>query len=392
MRSSALFRTFLVILLAFGLSARTARALVTLNDGTDKIYVSGSFSMGYDSNISASAANTSDFAYSSSMSIEYQRKAGLIGVNGTIAFALNDFVKNPGYDTLNPSYSIELDKGTGRMTGALTLSAQRTSQADVAVNLYDTSWNYSVGLNLHYPVIERYSFALSLNYGLLDYTDKGGQPLVNLATYSASLSLFYILSEQRDLFATYRYRLEESSATTSTADQGLSLGVNGKIIWEINGSLSVGYELRTPRGFAQAGTDADSEFGDFWVTGTANWAANRKLAFSGSLSRDFSTTATGATTVTTSGTLDATWSQNARLSFNAGVGGGINQFYGPFGLLPNSTRERRDYYFTWHTGVNYTFNSHLSASLTYTYFQNWSNLAFAAFDRNSVTLTLSSHW
>ena len=228
---------------------------MTLNDGTDKIFVSGTFAMGYDSNISASAANTADFTYASTMVIEYQRKAGLIGVNGTIGFGLNDFVKNPGYDTLNPNYSLELDKGTGRLTGALTLSAQRASQADVAVNLYDTSWNYSLGLNLHYPVIERYSFALSLNYGLIDYTDTGGQPLVNLSTYSASLSLFYILSEQRDLFATYRYRLEDSSATTSTTDEAISLGVNGKILWEINGSLSVGYELRTPRGTsATAGT------------------------------------------------------------------------------------------------------------------------------------------
>jgi hypothetical protein len=386
MRSSAFFRTFLVIL-AFGLSFRTAHALVTLNDGTDKIYVSGTFSMGYDSNISASASNTSDFTYSSSATIEYQRKAGLIAINGNIAFSVNQFVKNPGYNTLNPSYSVEFDKGTGRMTGALTLGAQRSSQADVAVNLYDTSWNYNVGLNLHYPVIERYSFSLSLNY-----TDTGGQPLVNLSTYSASLSLFYILTEQRDLFATYRYRLEDSSATTSTTDEALSLGVNGKIIWEINGSLSVGYELRTPKGFSDTGTDADSAFGDFWVTGTANWAANRKLSFTGSLSRDFSTTATGATTETTSGTLDGTWSQNSKLSFNSGVGGGINQFYGPFGLLPNSSRERRDYYFTWHVGGSYTFNSHLNASLTYSYFQNWSNLSFASFDRNSLTLTLSSRW
>ena len=125
------------------------------------------------------------------------------------------------------------------------------------------------------------------------------------------------------------------------------------------------------------------------MTGSTNWAYNRKLSFTGSLSRDFSTTATGATTETTSGTLDATWAQNARLSFSAGVGGGINQFYGPYGLLPGTDKERTDYYFTWHVGANYTFNSHLSAGLIYSYFQNWSNLPFAAFDRNSYTLTLS---
>lgn len=392
MRLQGSVRVAFAFLSILGFTAQIAHALVTLNDGTDKIFVSSTFSMGYDSNITASALGVSDISYGGSMAIVYQRRAGLIGVNANLGFSLNDFVKNKSYDTFNPSYSIELDKGTGRLTGDLTLSAVRSSQADAAVNLYDVSWNYGLGLNLHYPVIERYSFTVSLNYGLLDYTDTGGVPLVNLSTYAASIGLFYVLSEERDLFADYRYRYQQSSDSTSTTDNGVSLGVNGRIIWRINGSLSAGYDLRSAQGVSNTGVVDSGNYSGLWVTGSANINVARKLKLTAAISRDYSTTATNATTDTTSGTLDASYALTARYSFNTGVGGGINQFLGPFGYLTGTTIDRRDYYFAWHTGVNYTLNDHLSLGLAYLYFQNWSNLALASFSRDTVTLSLTTRW
>ena len=196
MTCPAKIRAVAAALAILALAAVPARALVTLNDGTDKIYVSGTWSMGYDTNISASSDNTSDTTTSASASIEYQRRAGMIGVNANINFTLNRFLRNTTYDNLDPAYSLEFDKSTGRTTGTLNLNAVRSSQTDAAVNLYTTSWNYNASLNLHYPVIDRYSLAGTLSYGLLDYTKTSGQPLVNLSTYSSSLSLFYILSER----------------------------------------------------------------------------------------------------------------------------------------------------------------------------------------------------
>ncbi len=382
----------LLLVLGLGLAPRTARALVTLNDGTDRIFVTGTFAMGFDSNISASAANTGDYTYSTSILLDYQRRAGLIGVTADISFGLNQYLKNPTYNTLNPVYSLELDKQTGRLTGAFTLSAQRSSQADAAVNLHTTSWSYNFGLNLHYPVIERYSLTATLSYGLLDYTETGGQPLVNLGTISATLGIFYILSEERDVFANYRFRSGSSSDGTTSTDNGISLGVNGRLIWEIHGSLSVGYDLHGDQGISDGGVNNNSTNRNYWVTGSSNWNFNRKLSFTGSVSRDFSTTATNATTETTTGTLDANYAYNARLTANAGIGGGLNQFLGPFGLIPGTNKQRTDYYFTYHFGTTYTFNSHLSIGLSYLFFENWSNLDFASFQRRSYTLTITSHW
>ena len=397
MTCPAKIRAVAAALAILALAAVPARALVTLNDGTDKIYVSGTWSMGYDTNISASSDNTSDTTTSASASIEYQRRAGMIGVNANINFTLNRFLRNTTYDNLDPAYSLEFDKSTGRTTGTLNLNAVRSSQTDAAVNLYTTSWNYNASLNLHYPVIDRYSLAGTLSYGLLDYTKTSGQPLVNLSTYSSSLSLFYILSEQRDLFASYNYSYQESSSSTSTTDDGLNLGVHGKVFWEINGSLSVGYMIRDPHGIvaadiAAAAVAPEGSITDLTASASLNWNFNRKLAFTGSLSKSLSTTATDATTDTLAASLDATYSINARLSAATGIGGGENRFFGPGGLLMGTDVERRDYYFTWNANVSYTFSERLHASLSYAYFKNWSNLGFATFVRNSLTLTLSSRW
>jgi hypothetical protein len=386
------FRAAAVWILAVGLVAGPARALVTLNDGTDKIYVSGTFSMGYDSNINASAAATADTTTSATMQLEYQRRAGLIGVNADVSFAVNRFVKNTTYDTLNPTYSLELDKGTGRTTGTLNLSATRSSQTDASVNLYTTDWNYSASLNVHYPVIDRYSLAGTFSYGYLDYTEKGGQPLDDLSTYSSSLSLFYILSDERDLFATYRYRYEQSSSDTSTIDNALSLGVHGKVFWEINGSLSAGYQVREPEGIASTTAAPETSDSAFTANASVSWNANRRLSFTASLSKDFETTATDATTDTTASTLDVNYAYNASLSAAAGVGAGENDFLGVGGLIAGTDEDRRDYYFTSNASVNYTFTERLHVSLAYVFFRNWSNLGFASFTRDTLTLSLSSRW
>lgn len=390
--SAAAARAGLALACVLVLICRPALALVTLNDGTDKIYVSGTFSMGFDSNISASAANTSDVTQSAGINVEYQRRAGLIGVNASVSYSLNQFLKNKSNNSANPAYSIEFDKTTGRTTGTLNINAQRSSQADVAANVHTVSWNINTGLNLRYPVIERYSFTGSFNYGMLRYTETGGQQLINLTTEAAAVGLFYVLSEERDLYANYRYRNEASSDNTSTADHEVSFGVNGRIIGQLNGNISVGYQLRFPHGILVDGVPDNTSYRSITATGAAAYHLTKKIALNASLSKDFATTSTNATTDTTATSLNLAYSMNAKISATTGVGYGISNFLGPFGLVPGTSIERKDSYFSWSDGVSYTFNGHLSLSLSYGFFKNWSNLSFATFKRNSFTLTVSSRW
>ncbi len=138
-------------------------ALVTLNDSKDHIYVDMSIAVSRDSNIFASSDNAGDFVYSTSLSVNYQRRAGWIGVNAGMSMAASRFGENTSENFSNPSYSIELNKKSGRTTGALTLSAARESRADSAVNVRNTSWNYNLGLNVKYPMGGRSTLTGGMN-------------------------------------------------------------------------------------------------------------------------------------------------------------------------------------------------------------------------------------
>ena len=88
------------------LVCQQARALVTLNDGTDKIFVVGSVGVSRDSNIFASREGGSDFVYSGGVSLEYTRKAGWIGVNAGVGVNLSRFGKFSSEDFQNPNFSL----------------------------------------------------------------------------------------------------------------------------------------------------------------------------------------------------------------------------------------------------------------------------------------------
>ena len=63
-------RATIAIGLASLLACPPARALVALNDGRDRIYVNGSVTVGYDSNIFASNGSEGDTVYSTAVSAD----------------------------------------------------------------------------------------------------------------------------------------------------------------------------------------------------------------------------------------------------------------------------------------------------------------------------------
>jgi len=391
------FRSVGLVWLALMLATGKLRALVRFNDGTDQVYVNGSFSIGHSSNLSASSTGTGDYSYSAAASINYTRHAGLIAVNANVSFSLTDYLlhKDATYNSFNPTYSVEFDKGTGRTVGALNLSASRSAQADAAANIHDVSWNYAAGLTFKYPVISRYSFSGSLSYGLLDYTDKSGQAnLVDLSTIAASLSLYYILNDEHDLFATYRYRYQEASSSTSSTDDAVMVGVNGKVIWEINGNVSIGYQVRYPKGFDTGGASAGADNPIYDWTGSAglSYSINKKTSLAATASKDFNTSSTDATTDTTSGTLNLNYAYNAKVHATAGLTGGEVEYLGPFGLVVGTDTQRIDYNFGWNVGTGYTYNDHFNVSFAFNYLRNWSNVSVATFSSEGWTLTFGTRW
>ncbi|MBI5694112.1 MAG: hypothetical protein HZC55_28890, partial [Verrucomicrobia bacterium] len=149
-----------------------SHALVSLNDGRDRIYVSGSVSVSRDSNVFANSDHQGDYVYSTTLTADYTRRAGWIGVNAHAGVSSSRFGEFKSQDFNNPSFGVEFTKQTGRTTGSLVLSAARESRADAEVNLRSTSWNVPVGLSVKYPLAGAYTLAGSFGYSSRRFLDE----------------------------------------------------------------------------------------------------------------------------------------------------------------------------------------------------------------------------
>ena len=379
MPPSPLPRLALAAALSALLACPPAHALVSLNDGRNQIYVTASAGFSWDSNIYANATSGGDYLFNAGLGLELKRRAGLISVDGSVGIDATRFADNTAENALNPRFRTEFSKQSGRTTGVLSLGAARQSRADSAVNLRSESWLYDAALNLKYPIIERYSVAGSVGYSRLDYVNNA--VLVDLQTFSASADLFYVYTSERDLFAGYRYRHGETSASSAFDDHAFTVGVSGKILPKLNGVVRVGYQVRDP-----SGTSEDA-YTALTASAATTWNLSRRITLTGQAAKDFSTTATNLNIDALTFNLDVQYAMNSKLSFASGAGYGINEFLG----VPGA--DRKDEFFTWNIGATYkVLDERLTVALMYAYLRNWSTLDYSDFERNSVNLNLSSRF
>lgn len=355
-----------------------ARALIRFNEGRDEVNVTAGVTAAYDSNIYANNTGEGDIVTSSNVGLSYSRKAGMIGVEAEAAWNLGSFASNASEDFSNPSLGLAFTKNSGRTTGSLNLSAARESQADSTVGLRTDSWNYGADLALKYPVIERYSLAGSAGYTYSDYVDNSGG-LVDLTSCSLGLDLNYAYDSKRQILAGYRIREGDTSNNNRTTDHSFTVGITGKILAKLEGSLRAGYQVRQDHATGQA-------FGSTTASGSATWTVNKRFKVTGTLSKDFNTSANESGTDSVNFDLNAAYQLNTKLSANTGLGLGYSDF------ITGGDTGREDCYATWNCGLGYAINQHFDVSLSYSYFHNWSNSAAADFDRHSVTLGVGTRW
>jgi hypothetical protein len=368
-------------------------ALVSLNEGHDKIYVNGTVAMGFDTNVFANADQKSSAVYSTSLSAEYTRRAGWIGVNGNASVSSSKFGSVDGQDFANPSFGLELTKQTGRTTGSITASASRESRADPDVNTRSTYWNVPLGLNVKYPITSTYTVAGSFGYSDRRYVNEA--VFASLATYNASVDLFHMMTSERDMLAGYRYRFSETSHETTSTDHALSLGLSGKLIRGVSGNLRAGYQTR----ILETILGGHQSFDSWTASGTGTYAFNKKMNVNATLAKDFATTASDSSVDSTTLTLDTQYAYNSHWSLTGSAGFGDNAFLGEGGRVVVSAgppivrgARRHDNYLMANVSLNYSLNEHFKASLAYAWFKNWSTLSYADFTRSSFTLTLSTRW
>lgn len=373
------FRSIISYMIASLLVCQQAFALVSIDDGKNRLFVNASASYTWDSNIYAMRGGEGDGIYSASLGIDFARRAGLIAVNGSAYIDASSFITNTGENFQNPRFNVEFTKQSGRTTGSLVLSAARQSRADTAANLRNESWAYEAGLSLKYPVIERYSLSGGIGYSLRDFKDNS--ILVDLTTYTANLDLFYIYNTERDIIAGYRVRYGETSAQNSYYDHAFTLGLSGKILPKLSGTVRVGYQTRQPN------NSIDESHDSLTISGGVTWNMSKQTKVSLNLSKDFTTTSTNVTVDASNISMNIQRSINSKI--NAYVGGayGINRFLGING------GGRKDEFVSFDTGVNYAVLSELlRLSAGYSYMHNWSNFTFSSFERNSITVSASSRF
>lgn len=370
--------TKLIALIALALLCLPQSAFALLNiDGTrNQVFVFGKLTIAYDSNIFSSADDSADTIYSAQVGMELKRRAGIISVNARAIFDRQEFQENKSQSAWNPTFYLELNKTTGRTTGAFTVNAYRSSRADSAVNLRTQTWNFPLGLNVKYPVNDNFYVTSSSGYLRRSYTDNTA--LLNYTDYSEAIDLLYVYTSKTDLSLSYRIRVGTTTLDTTT-DQSLMFGLVNQIIPKINGALRVGAQRRT------IDTTGDT-FSQWTLSTDLGWSVTRKFNVQAMAMRDFSTTAVGGSVDTLSGQLRAAYDFNRKYQANGGVGYGRNKF------LDGTTRGRRDDFFTWDVGLSATWSEHLHIGVSYSYLHNWSSISFSDFERKGYSIDISSRY
>jgi Putative beta-barrel porin 2 len=355
-----------------------AQALLEFNDGLEKVMVNGSYGISYDSNLFAHAGGAGDYSQSISLGIEYSRRAGLIGVNGSLSVTSGRFNKYTGEDFTNPNLQLEFTKDRGRLTGSLNLTAQRQSSSDVTINERVDVWNFGSSFKFRYPVNDRYFFTSLTDFSMQDYLHNSS--LFNLSSYAQSVDVYYTYTSKLDLTGGYRVRVGRAQGGSSTADNALTLGASGAILPKLSGSIAVGYQWRNETG-AQGGN-----YHSVTSSVSLSWPVAKRLGVSGSVSKDFVTTATDVTVDSTSFNLSVALRPTGKINVSPGVGYSISRFLGSKG----GGREDRSPTAT--LGISLALTSHISASISYAYIVNQSNVAFSNFGRQTVGVNLSARY
>jgi hypothetical protein len=254
----------------------------------------------------------------------------------------------------------------------------RANELDSTLNRRTRSDNYDVSLNATYPVIDRYSLSGGVFWTanhMLEAAD-----LFDLNSLGARVDLHYAYNTQRDLFAGYRFRTQNTTGLSRHNDHDFHAGVSGRILPKLNGSLSVGYQFR------KGGNLTSRDYGTLSATASATWTLSKKANLTGRLLRDFATLVSDTATLSTRGSLVGTYALSSRWSLSAGAD------LGQIDFLNRPREARTDTSAGLNAAVHYSMNDHLKVSLGYAYLKNWSALPTLDYDRSTLSLNVSSRW
>jgi hypothetical protein len=374
------YRRFLYAsLLFFGIAMATqpARALLVFNDGKDQVFVTATYSIGYDTNVFSQRVAKGALTQAFSFGASYTRKAGLIGVSANFTMNVGQFFGIPGQDFADPSFSLSFSKGVGRTTGGLTFNVAKVNTPDPIANDRAIGWTYGTSLALRYPVIERFFLSDTASVGGSSYANQtlfAGQQ-----NYSEGINMNFIYDSKLDLVDGYVLTLSHTHDTTSY-DHSINFGANGNVLPKLDGSIAVGYSAD----FTDH-THATSEFFSGLDANTSlSWRVTRSLSITGGVSKSFAISSTDITTDTINYRVEAETVLAKRFRTEMSV------TYVPTAFLGRTGLGRRDRLWEFQPNLGTAITTHIRCNLGYGYLINYSNFADSAFTNEVITFSATA--
>lgn len=360
------------------LAALPAQALVSLNDGKDKIFVSGSVTIGFDSNFYANSFKQSETTVLAMAGVEYSRRAGAIGVDASVSATKSIHSNFSKEDSVDPKYSMELTKSEGPTTGSLRLNYTRRRDNNMAASMRLRTEEYGAALDATRPVSQRYSVAGGLGFGRTDFQQTPG--IYDLDTFDAHANLVYQINSRRELSVGYAYGRDDSKGPEDFDDHGINVGLKGRITAKVTGTLQTGFTTRQSR------LASGENFSAWTAAAIANWLPVKKTTVTGELSKSFATTSTDIATDNTTAAINVNRVLNARWNVGAGLTGTHSRYLGVRGA------GRSDDILIFNASVSWSMNEHLRVTGMYSHTLTSSTLAFAEYNRDYFSLMISSRW
>lgn len=352
-----------------------AHALLTLEDGKAQLGVIGQVSFNWDSNLFNNANAQSDSYQVVVAGVTYDRNAGVISVKGSAIWAFDFFNDFSDENSSNPTFKLILAKAQGKTTGGVEVGYRKISQADDAANQRTRLGEFDTTLTLQYPLNNRFSLTGKTKLADHNYSDN---VFFDNSTFSQSIDGFLAYTSKLDVFGGYRYRFTDADGQPDAVDHAFTIGVNGKLLPKVDGSLRIGYQVRDINLAGASSLDG--------VTAAASllWVPRNRVLVSTQISKDFSTTSTALSTdgLTWFNSVQFTTAQ--RLALTAGVGYSRSKYYSVDSLV------RTDDNFYWRLGASYPITTSITADAEFTRSENWSTLRFADYTKEFVTVRITA--
>lgn len=358
------------------LTIAPAHALFNLNQGKDLVFVSGTYTIGYDSNVFTRATSGESMTQTASVSIDYNRQAGLIGVSASLSATWGRFEGVTGQNFEDPSIAISLRKRYGRTTGVLSVNSRRESQPDPDVGQRTRSWSHTGTIDLRYPVNDRYYLTNVLRASSRRYLDSSA--FTNLYTYSDTVAINYVYTSKLDLNAGYTIGYSDTSGNTNAWDQAVTVGATGSILPKLSGTIRVGLQQRD----SDMPGRPSERFTSFTSGTTLKWLFSRKLSLNFDLTDDYSITATDISVNRTTTGLHAAFSLSSKYAGSAGFAYTVSEFLGETG------GGRRDEMLQFDASIGVAITTRIRTSVAYDYSINYSTHATADYERHNLGLSL----